>query len=55
MPEAAQGVGEAATQPFRISKKKQVLFALVIFVVFLVLLEGALRILGVPWAPGPEK
>lgn len=48
MPEAALDKAEAATPPVTISKKKQVLFTLVIFLVFLILLEGALRILGVP-------
>ena len=48
MPEGAPGRAKATSQPVRISKKKQVLFALGIFLVFLVLLEGALRILRIP-------
>jgi hypothetical protein len=48
MPEPALKNGEAATEPIRISKKRQLLYTFVIFVVFLVLLEGVLRILGIP-------
>src|SRR5438046_8465437 len=48
MPEAALETNQVETPPLRISKKKQALFAFVIFLVFLVLLEGALRILGIP-------
>src|SRR5439155_474330 len=48
MPEAALEESKAATPPIRISKKRQVLYTFVIFVVFLILLEGALRILGIP-------
>src|SRR6266550_2667410 len=47
MLEVAPDKSETSTPPVRISKKK-VLFTLVIFFVFLILLEGALRILGVP-------
>lgn len=46
---AAQTATEAENKPeIRLSKKKQALFALVIFVVFLLALEGALSWLGIP-------
>src|SRR6266481_3777766 len=48
MPEVALKNAEGAIPPLRISRTRQVLFTSVIFVVFLALLEVALRILGIP-------
>jgi GDSL-like lipase/acylhydrolase family protein len=48
MSEVALDTSVASAPPVRISKKKQLLFSFVIFVVFLALLEVALRILGIP-------
>ncbi|HEY3134791.1 MAG TPA: SGNH/GDSL hydrolase family protein, partial [Blastocatellia bacterium] len=44
----AQSTGKAVQRPqIKLSKKKKVLFTAVIFVVFLFLLEGSLRLIGV--------
>jgi hypothetical protein len=46
--ELKQGDGVQAPPAFKLSKKKQALFSVIIFLVFLLLLEGLLRLLGIP-------